>query len=150
VCGALSLGEGIRLAEVRSLGGRRTCSRRRSGGDGIRLPLEWKLDIDESRKSLHWSAVLCVVKKVSVAALEFRIPLDNVERLLRLRGGPRGTVCIESHIASLINVLYESHLGGIDFNAVFLNRWKKVRTKIVEYGAWTVLFIHSKWVVREW
>lgn len=118
MCRALALREDIRLAEM-NFGACRSWRGGGSGRDRIGLLLIWELYVDESRESLHRSAVLRVVEEVSMAALEFWIPVDDVELLilLRLRHGSRGTpvvtvrrsikgvggprLCVESHVASV-------------------------------------------------
>jgi len=92
VCGALALGEGIRLPELRHIGGRGS-GRGGRGNDWIGLLLVWELYIDEGREGLNRPTVLCVVEEVLVAALELRIPLDDIKllALALLRGGPGGT-----------------------------------------------------------
>ena len=116
MCGALALGEGIRLPELRNIGARG--SGRGGGNDWIGLLLVWELYIDEGRESLNRPTVLCVVEEILVAALELRIPLDDIKllALALLRSGPGGTavmtvrggiesvgsprLSVESHVAS--------------------------------------------------
>lgn len=58
-----------------------TRTRRRGGGVEYRMRvfLVGKLDVHKGRERLNWSGVLCMIEEISMAGLELRVPIDDIE-----------------------------------------------------------------------
>lgn len=47
--------------------------------DRIGRPLKWETDIDKSGYNLNCVVVLCMIEKISLAALVCRVPVEDIE-----------------------------------------------------------------------
>lgn len=104
-----------------------TAARTRRGGGrveyGERLFLIRQLNVHESGKSVHGCGVLCMVEEISMAGLELRVPVDDIE----LR------ICLRTLLQSLWSLAMASKRSlGLEIEG--MSRWAGVRVKRHSYG----------------